>query len=52
MCSSAAGIGVDPYNDMYNDICNYNNNELETTTTITIHKNHIQRQITITKTIN
>jgi hypothetical protein len=42
MCSSAAGLGVDPYNDMYNDICNDKNNELETTKTITIHKNNIQ----------
>ncbi len=52
MWSAAAGLGVDPYNDMYNNSYNDNNNELETTMTITINQNKIQWQITITITTN
>jgi hypothetical protein len=42
VCSAAAGLGVDPYNDMYNNSYKNNNNGLETTITITIHQNNIQ----------
>jgi hypothetical protein len=34
--SAAAGFGVDPYNDMYNNCYNDNSYELEAATTITI----------------
>jgi hypothetical protein len=42
VCSAAAGLGVNPYNDMYNSSYNDKKNELETTITITMHKNNIQ----------
>ncbi len=38
VCSAAAGLGVDPYNDMYNNCDNDKYNGLETTKTMTIPK--------------
>jgi hypothetical protein len=48
VCSAAAGLGVDPYDDMYKICYNENNNELGTTITTTIL---IQYTMTVHKTI-